>query len=235
MNRNIFKVSFNGTFLVGDTLGAAHPQLLFIHGAGASDRKRFEQLRTLLADKGIGSISFDFIGHGESGGSLVGSSLESRVAQASAVIDSQKISQPLSIVASSMGGYVAIKLTELYAVNNLILVAPAVYDTKSYRVPFGPEFTKVIQSPFSWRDTDAWKILENYKGNLVIYRAEKDQIIPHEIIERMYDSARETQFKEVIMVKDATHSLAKWLNERPDSLHQIFEKMSALLTPETKV
>lgn len=228
MNKNIFNVGFKGVFLVGDTFGTARSQLLFIHGAGSSDRKRFEQLRTLLADRGIGSSSFDFIGHGESGGDLVGSSLESRVAQSSAVIDSQGISQPLSIIASSMGAYVAIKLTELYAVKNLILVAPAVYDTKSYNIPFGPAFTKVIRSPFSWRGTDAWKILENYEGNLLIYKAEKDQIIPHEIIERIYDSAWKAQSREVVMIKEATHSLAKWLDERPDSLHQIFGKISDL-------
>lgn len=235
MNRNAFKVSFNGTFLMGDTFGTTHPQLLFIHGAGSSDRKRFEQLRTLLAKRGIGSISFDFIGHGESGGSLAGSSLESRVAQASAVIDSQGISQPLSIVASSMGGYIAIKLAELYELKSLTLVAPAVYDTRSYSVPFGPAFTKVIQSPFSWRNTDAWKILENYKGNLLIYRAEKDTIIPHEVIARIYDSARKARPKEVIMIKNATHSLAKWLDEHPDSLYQVFEKISDVSKSDTKL
>ncbi|MEK7135911.1 MAG: alpha/beta fold hydrolase [Patescibacteria group bacterium] len=235
MNRNTFKVSFDEAFLVGDTFGTSHPQLLFIHGAGSSDRKRFEELRTLLAEKGISSSSFDFIGHGETGGSLAGSSLESRVAQASAVIDSQWVSRPLSIVASSMGGYVAIKLTELYSVKDLILVAPAVYDIKSYSVPFGPAFTKVIRSPLSWRDTDAWRILENYKGNILVYGAEKDQVIPYEVIERIYDSARNTRSKEVIMIKGAIHSLAKWLGERPDSLHQIFEKISGLFKPDAKL
>lgn len=216
---------------MGDAFGATYPQLLFIHGAGSSDRKRFEELRTRLADKGISSSSFDFIGHGETGGSLIGSSLANRVAQASAVIDSQRIPQPLSVVASSMGAYVALKLTELYQIENLILIAPAVYDVKSYSVPFGPAFTKVIRSPFSWRNTDAWEILERYKGNLLVYEAEKDQIIPHEVIKRIYDSARNTQSREVILIKDATHSLAKWLDEHPDSLHQILEKLSELSKP----
>lgn len=234
MNRNVLKVSFGETFLMGDTFGTTHPQALFIHGAGSGDRRRFEELRKLLASNGVGSCSFDFIGHGETGGSLTGSSLESRVAQASAVIDSQEVSRPLSIVASSMGGYVAIKLTELYPVKDLILIAPAVYDIKSYGVPFGPAFTKVIQNPFSWRDTDAWRILEKYTGNLLIYGAEKDQVIPYEVIERIYGSARNTRAREVMLIKDATHSLAKWFNERPDSLRQISEKISGLFKPDAK-
>ncbi len=234
MKKRNFKVGFNGTSLAGDAFGATPPQLLFIHGAGSSDRKRFEQLRTLLANKGIGSTSFDFIGHGETGGTLAGSSLESRVAQASAVIDMQEVSQPLSLVASSMGGYVAIKLTAQYPVKDLILVAPAVYDTKSYRLPFGAEFTKAIQNPFSWRNTDAWEILRRYQGNLLIYGAEKDQVIPQEIIEKLYESARNARSREVIMIKDATHSLAKWIGERPDSLREIAEKISELSKPDAE-
>jgi len=186
----------------------------------------------LLARKGITSCSFDFIGHGETGGSLAGSSLESRVNQASAVIDSQALAQPLSIVASSMGGYVAIKLAELYKVENLILLAPAVYTTNAYRTPFGPAFTEAIRSPFSWRETDAWKILENYSGNLVIYGAEKDQVIPREVIERIHDSARNAKSREITIMEEATHSLAKWLDERPDSLRVISKKISDLVKSE---
>lgn len=237
MKRNSFKVKFNSTVLAGDTICAnARPQWLFLHGAGSGDRKRFEQLRILLANKGITSCSFDFIGHGETGGSLTGFSLESRVSQASAVIDSQKIRQPLSIVASSMGSYVAIKLTESYEVNNLILLAPAVYATKACSVPFGPAFTEIIRNPLSWLETDAWEILENYNSNLLIYEAEKDQIIPHEVIEKIYDSARNARSRKKIVVRGATHSLAKWLDERPDSLQKIVEKIYELsnFSPCTK-
>lgn len=233
MKRKSLQVSFDGKVLVGDTIYTdAHPQWLFLHGAGSGDRKRFEQLRALLAHKGITSCSFDFIGHGETGGNLTGSSLKSRVSQVSAVIDSQAVSQPLSIVASSMGGYVAIKLTELYKIKNLILLAPAVYTTKAYSVPFGPAFTEAIRKHFSWWETDAWEILENYKGNLLIYGAEKDQIIPHQVIQGIYDSARNARSREILSVKDATHSLAKWLDERPDSLHKIVEKMYELSEPK---
>lgn len=229
MKRKSLNVSFDGTVLTGDSIPAdTHAQWLFLHGAGSGDRNRFEQLRALLADKGITSCSFDFIGHGETGGDLDGSSIESRVAQASAIIDSQAVSQPLSIVASSMGGYVAIKLTELYEIKNLILLAPAVYTKKAYGTPFGPAFTEVIRNPFSWRETDAWEILERYEGNLLVYAAEKDQVIPYEVIERIYDSAQNARSREMSIVKDATHSLAKWLNERRDSLFEIVEKIHGL-------
>jgi fermentation-respiration switch protein FrsA (DUF1100 family) len=108
------------------------------------------------------------------------------------------------------------------------LLAPAVYATKAYGVPFGPSFTEIIRSSFSWRETDAWKILENYKNNLLIYKAEKDQIVPHEVIEEIYDSAQNAKSREIVIVEGATHSLAKWLDERPDSLQKIVEKICEL-------
>ena len=229
MKKESFRIDCEGMPLIGDAIHAeARPRWLFLHGAGSSDRKRFEKFRTLLAQKGITSGSFDFIGHGETSGELIGSSLQSRVAQASAVIDSQVVSQPLSIVASSMGGHVAIKLMELYEIENLVLLAPAVYAAKAYSAPFGPAFTKAIRSSFSWRETDAWGILRNFKGNLLVYVAEKDQIIPHEVIEEIYNSAKNALSREMIIVKDATHSLAKWLDERPDSLCEIVEKILKL-------
>lgn len=234
MKQTSFKTSFQGSTLIGDTIIArTNTNWLCLHGAGQADGKRFSQLRKLLAHKDIGSYSFDFIGHGETGGDLHGSSLESRVAQVSAVIESQGLQQPLSIIASSMGGYVAIKLTELYKVQNLILLAPAVYTTKAHNIPFGPAFTETVRNPFSWRETDAWKILERYTGNLLIYEAEHDQIIPHEIIERIYNAARNAKSREVIVIKEATHSLAKWLDERPDFLEEIVGRISRLAGPDS--
>lgn len=59
-------------------------------------------MRVLCAEQGIGSTAFDSIGHGETGGHLEGSSLESRVAQAAAVIDSRALALPLRISACSI-------------------------------------------------------------------------------------------------------------------------------------
>ncbi|OGG48897.1 hypothetical protein A3G63_01315 [Candidatus Kaiserbacteria bacterium RIFCSPLOWO2_12_FULL_52_8] len=229
MKKIPLRINFGRTVLFGDSIQEnTNPRWLFLHGAGTSDRKRFEQLRILLADVGVGSCSFDFIGHGETGGSLIGSSLESRAAQTAALIDSHAVSRPLSIVASSMGGHIAIKMTESHEIENLVLIAPAVYASQAHSIPFGPIFTEVIRRHFSWRETDDWEILRNYKGNLLIFEAENDQIVPHEVIERIYDSARDARSRALVVVEGATHSLAKWLDERQDSLRGIVEMIHGL-------
>lgn len=232
MERKNFSVDFRGTKLIGDIVSpGSSPRVLCLHGAGPASRQRFEELRKMLAEKDIASCAFDFVGHGETGGDLVSSSLESRAKQSLAVVKSQNLKQPLSIIASSMSGYVAIALTKFCEVENLIFLAPAVYSSKVYSVPFGPEFTETIRKPYSWRASDAWEILKNYKGSLLIFAAEKDQVIPGEVIKRIYDSAQNAKSREIVTIHDATHPLGKWLNEHPDSLQMVSNKICDVLWP----
>ena len=223
-------VDFRGTKLIGDIIPFdGSPRVLCLHGAGPASRQRFKELREMLAEKEIASWAFDFIGHGETGGDLALSSLESRVKQSLAIIESQNLHQPLSIIASSMSGYIAISLTKFCEVENLIFLAPAVYSPKAYFVPFGPEFTKTIRKSYSWRESDAWEILKNYKGNLLIFAAEKDKVVPYEVIKRIYNSAQNVKSREIVIIHNATHPLGKWLSERPDSLRMVSDKICDVL------
>ena len=230
MKSKNFSIDFNGTKLIGDIMPfGGSPRVLCLHGAGPADRQRFKELREMLVAKDIASCAFDFIGHGETGGEMASSSLEDRIEQSLTVIKSQGLLQPLSIIASSMSGYVAIQLTKSYKVQNLIFLAPAIYASEAHSIYFGQEFTKAIRKPYSWRTSDAWEILKHYKGNILIFAAEKDQVIPNEVIQKIYDSARDAKFREIVTVKDATHPLGKWLNERPDFLRKVFDKIYDVL------
>ena len=229
MNKRDFLVEFRGTTLVGDIISeSSQPALLCLHGAKPANRQRFDELRELLAQQSVASCTFDFIGHGDTGGDLFSSSLEDRLEQVLVVIKSQRLSQPLSIIASSMSGHVAIKLTKLCAIENLILLAPAVYASGAYTVPFGPRFTETIRRPYSWRDSDAWKILESYKGNLLIFAAKNDRVIPDEVIERIYNSAKNVKSREVVTIENATHPLGKWLNEHSSELREVSSQILKL-------
>ncbi|TSA44925.1 alpha/beta hydrolase [bacterium] len=230
MDKDLFSVNFKGTKLIGDFISSGSgSRVMCLHGAGPANRQRFKKLRRLLADKNIASCAFDFIGHGDTGGNLSLSSLKSRVEQSLAVIKSQSIPHPLSIIASSMSGYVAIELTKFCEVKNLVFLAPAVYASKAHSLFFGPEFTKAIREPFSWRDSDVWEVLKHYKGNLLIFAAEKDQVIPDEVIEKIYNSAQNAKSREIIMIKGATHPLGKWLNEHPARLREVSDKICKIL------
>jgi len=198
-----FELIFENHKLYGDTYGKKCDTMV-LHGAGKSSRERLSRIRDHLNAGGLPSVCFDFIGHGETGGDIMSTSLEKRTGQAEAVIR-HTCSEPLTLIAASMGAYTAVKLTQLFWVKNLVLLVPAVYSPLAYHLPFGPKFSAAIRQPFSWRESDAFGILENFKGNLLVIAAENDNIIPKEVITRIHDSAKHAKTNRVYTVPCSGH------------------------------
>jgi hypothetical protein len=114
------------------------PSLLFLHGGGAATKERTLYLAHELAQIGIGSVLFDFSGHGESTGKSIESTLEKRVKEACEVYKNKlDPRRRLGIVASSMGGYVALKMIERQInVGFVALFSPAVYSDDAFSQRF---------------------------------------------------------------------------------------------------
>lgn len=221
-----FSVSFEANILACDRVGPSSKiDLLMLHGAGTGNRARYLPLRTVLAQYGITSSALDFIGHGETGGNLAESSLEKRTDQAYFVLTALPSKQPLWVLGASMGAYNAIKLIERVSIDYLILIAPGVYTTKAYSVPFGESFSKIIRQDRSWADSDAWQILSEYTGNLLLVVPENDTVIPKEIPKSIITSAKQARRKEIFEVPNAPHALAAHLSEHPGKLELVANKI----------
>ena len=206
MSYRAFSIPYYQRALACDWCGPSVPDpLLVLHGAGNSSRERFRPLRDHFLRDGISSLALDFIGHGETGGDLSESSLESRVEQAGALISAEAVRVPLRIFGSSMGAYTAIKLAEDLGASTLILSVPGVYATAAYHVPFGPQFTEAIRE--RWQETDAFDILSRYRGSLLILGAENDEVIPRAIPQRLFDCARRAKRREIYCVSGCDHGL----------------------------
>ncbi|AIY39201.1 hydrolase of the alpha/beta superfamily [Collimonas arenae] len=204
-----FDVPYENTVLKGDFLestSASH--ILLLHGAGVSSRATAMRsgLRPALQQRGVATTSFDCIGHGDTGGALLDSSLSSRTRQAEAVIAARKLAEPLVICGTSMGAYNAIRLTQKYQVTGLILIVPGVYTPAAYGLPFGPQFSEVIRRDRSWADSDAWSILRKFKGDLLVIAAEHDAVIPLEIPDRLLLSAQQARSRRLRVVAGTDHS-----------------------------
>jgi len=203
MTSQPFKLIFNNKNLYCHRY-AEKCHAIILHGAGNSSMERFSRMRDHLNAGGLSSVSFDFIGHGKTGGTLNSTSLQKRTAQAAAVIRHTCL-EPLTLIAASMGAYTAIKLTQLFSVKNLVLLVPAVYTPLAYHLPFGPEFSAAIRVPGSWRESDAYGILEEFEGNLLIVAAENDHIIPEEVITRIHDSAIHAKINQLYTIPRSGH------------------------------
>lgn len=198
-----FRIPFEDHVLVGD-LASEPCSTIVLHGAGTSHRDRFRRLRTGLHAEGVPTGSFDFIGHGETGGDLGRSSLRERTLQASRVVETC-LKEPLTLIGASMSGYTAVKLTLLHEVENLILVVPAMYTPEAYEVPFSGGFSEIIRSHRSWVRSDAWEILRVFRGRLLVVAAEHDMVIPREVVQRTFESATRAQSRDLYIVPGATH------------------------------
>lgn len=212
-----FEVPFNGKLLKADHyVGRDSNRILYLHGAGASTRRGQHLLRGALQQRGLGSVCFDAVGHGETGGVLSDSSVASRTRQAQAVLAARVLPEPLVVFGASMGAYNAIRLTEQHRVDALVLIVPGVYTPAAYEVPFGPEFSAVIRQERSWADSDAWEILSRFEGRLLVIHAEHDAVIPLEISERLVAAANRTQSRQLHIVRGAEHNrLWALLEETP--------------------
>lgn len=201
-----FDAIYGDAIIKGDQyVGDDSNRVLYLHGAGASTRRGHALLRGALQRRGIGSTSFDCVGHGETGGALSQSSVASRTRQAQSVIEARGLPEPLVIFGNSMGAYNAIKLTQLYEVDALVLIVPGVYTPEAYEVPFGPDFSAVIRRERSWIDSDAWDILSRFEGRLLVIAAEHDATIPLEIPERLVAAATRAQSRLLHVAQGAEH------------------------------
>jgi pimeloyl-ACP methyl ester carboxylesterase len=228
-----FDVAFEGMLLKGDQYaGSRQENVLYLHGAGASTRKGHHLLRGALQQRGVGSTCFDCVGHGETGGTLAQSSVASRTRQALAVVEERGMAQPLVVFGSSMGAYNAIRLTQHVAVDALVLIVPGVYTPSAYELPFGPEFSAAIRRERSWADSDAWEILRQFKGSLLVVAAEHDAVIPVEIPQRLVAAAANARSSRLHVVQGATH-LHLWalLAQQPAQFDAAVDMVVASIAP----
>jgi uncharacterized protein len=230
--RRVFRIPWNGHVLVGDVLaGEEPPRLLVLHGGGQSNRERFRLLRDHFLTCGVGSVAFDCVGHGETGGDLKQSSLQGRTAQACAVIDALNLPQQFSVLGASMGGYTAVTLLPRYPIAALILLGPAMYAAEAFAVPFNAGFTEIIRRPDSWESSDAWDLLSRFTGRLLLVAGEHDGVIPPGVIRNIYAAARNATQRTLFVAPGTSHLILTDLRAKaPDQLEHVLGLMTKVLT-----
>jgi uncharacterized protein len=222
-----FELDYEGWTIKGDRYaGTTAHNALYLHGAGTSSRTGYLIPRQELQSRGVGTTAFDCVGHGESGGAITDSSLASRSRQVDAVIAARRVPEPLTVFGTSMGAYDAIKLTERREVAALVLIVPGVFTPQAYDKPFGPQFSTVIRRERSWADTDAWHILGEFSGSLLVIAAEDDAVIPREIPERLVKAATRARSRHLHVVPGARHN---WLFSHMRATPPMLEQTMALI------
>lgn len=90
----------------------------------------------------------------------------------------------------------------------------------------------MIRRERSWVDSDAWEILEGFRGSLLVIAAEHDATIPAEIPERLVAAAVNARARRLHVVPGASHNhLWALLMERQpafdDTVDMVVDSMAA--------
>jgi uncharacterized protein len=173
------------------------PGILFIHGAGKSTSHRYEPWQEYLAERGMSSFAFDCRGVGDSEGNFEDGGLHNRLTDSKNALETFKNSgkvdvTKISVGGGSMGGHIAIRLSEVDpSIKNILLFYAAAYAAEAENKPLNEEFTEILRSENSWKNSPVFKILENFPGHVFVLYGEYDKVIPQEIQDIYLNIAKE--------------------------------------------
>jgi len=231
MTITTFSLDFEGHRLRGDQWIVPHAgrHAILLHGAGNSDRSMFEPLREYLMGAGISSTAFDFIGHGQTGGKLLDSSLYTRVKQTLIVLRAMQINPDTALIAGqSMGAYIALHVAHQQHIPRLALIVPAAYAPEAFDVPFGPAFTAVLHREGCWQGSDAFMLLKSFTGHLLVVSADEDRVIPADLPPQLLAAARQAASTASLVLDGSGHNLATHFSTVPEDRERFHLAISRL-------
>ena len=229
-----FAVSFDGRTLHGDHWQPENTQgtALLLHGGGRSSSAGLAPVRKFMFERGIASTSFDFIGHGRTGGELLGSSLAERLAQLDRIIqDRQLDASSMALIGFSMGGHVAAVAAQKHGFAALGLVIPAAYSARAAELRFGPTFSTAIRKPRSWEDSNAFHAVSQFRGRLQIISGEYDAVVPAEIPQQYFKVAVHCTERHHHVVAGSGHDLSAQFALQADAEHRAHDLLARLAMP----
>ncbi len=232
MTISTFSLDFEGHRIHGDQWLAsdARRHAVLLHGGGSSTLEAFTPLREHLLGENISSTSFDFIGHGRTGGKLLGSSLHARVKQTLIVMKAMQIeSSEAALVGYSMGAYVALHVAKQRQIGRLALGVPAAYAPEAFDVPFGPGFSAILRRENSWQESDAFTLIRKFCGHLFVFYGSEDQVVPDAIPLTFVASAQQAASVDSYALVGGGHKLSAHYEKHPEDRETVHQRITNLI------
>ncbi len=219
MRTGEFRIAVGGETIacsVDHAADGSAPRVLDLHGGGPSHRGSAAYLSETFVGRGLGVVRFDFSGQGESTGLMARSSLRKRRDEALAVARHFGMRDGLTVVGTSMGGYVASSLVPELDVARLILFCPAAYSARARDVEFGAGFTEIIRAERSYDETDLDDLLGGYSGPSLLVMGTEDEIIPQAVTDRYVACLGKSGRLSRHDIEGCPHPIHRWSEPRPE-------------------
>lgn len=209
--------------------------ILFIHG-GATDvgKDRFKDWQKDFSEDGVGSVSFDFVGVGESLGDVSQESLSKRLSDTKEVLSWMMDRYPeaeIAIFGVSMGGYIALGLVSDFseAFDRLIIQVPAAYSLLAHDLKFDETFTEELRREGSWKDSMSFNWWGDYTGRKLLIACREDKTIPREIIDTYKIIGDKGGNFDFLDIDGAPHNIWKAEVDKEKILSEAYNKIKRFL------
>ena len=207
----------NGTLIFPKATKGKSPGVLFVHGLTGHKESSY-QYANGLAKIGYVSFLFDMRGHGKSGGDLnilnLNDFLEDVLSAYDHFTGIEFVDKDnISVVGSSMGAYLAARLSSKRDVQNLVIRAPADYPdgvTSKPTVEHGGENPAVMdwrKQPKNYNDSLALRAVHALGGDVLIIESERDDRVPRATVENYANAVKDKTQLTCVVLKDAPHSI----------------------------
>lgn len=215
--------SMDGTLYIPELKKDKFPAIVIFHGRDSS-QARYTDRAEELAKAGFLTLIFSFRGCGESEGQFLDQTIEMGHQDAMASYDfllSRKNvdKNMIGVWGGSYGGYQAALLTQDRGFDSLILEAPALCKNEWWDLvlgSLGEEITQGYRDGNDFSDNRAIKVIQNYKGSLLVVKYEFDRVCPEKQTNALFENAVSVLLKEKTTIKGLGHRLEKE-NHRAES------------------
>jgi len=111
------------------------------------------------------------------------------------------------------------------SIRSLVLFCPAVYTQDAFSIPFDEQFTNAIRQSDSWRAADIVQVLDHFKGNLIIFIGERDEVIPQGVVDMLDSHATSVSHKETITLPNTGHQIIEAAEQSASLMDLIVSKI----------
>ncbi|MFJ5832967.1 alpha/beta hydrolase [Streptomyces sp. NPDC093089] len=206
----------------------SRPALLALHGLGeTSSRHRIRYLLEELEPTGLGWLSFDFSGNGDSTGLLRESTLRGRLAETRAAAAHLDQDRAPVLIGTSMGAHLAATLVPQLRPRALVFFCPAAYPASAADSPFDGSS---LARPGNYPDSPAYAGLAEFDGDLLIIGAAEDQVVARTVVEGYLDSAGRARSTEVLWLEGYDHFVHRRLPDEPADRERVVRTIARVLS-----
>lgn len=192
---------------------------LFLHGWMSDSAAGYRSLPERLGRLGFATLTVDLPGHGHSTGerdSLTYLDLIDAAGRAADALLRRSSASALTVLGTSLGGFLATRLAADRPVDSLVLWVPTDFSNRLVDRGARMSATALSAEALAWRsrphtpaDSDSLRALTEFQGRGLIIQAADDELVPGQTTDNFLNAARLGGASvDHIVLSDTTHKLS---------------------------